>query len=90
MVTDGTVTKSLGAWFWESISVILRNNSPVIFTKGVDNLEVGTRDKVLQREVYLKGDHTEQLFAGARSTVSLKHLTQKIGNQLEQGKMGIN
>ncbi len=89
MVTDGTVTKSLEAWFWEPISIIPLNNSLETLTQGVDGLEVEAGDKILQREVYLKGNHTEQLFAGARSTVSLKHLPEKIGNQLEEGKIGI-
>lgn len=89
MVTDGTVTKSLEAWFWEPISITPLNNSLTILTKGVNGLEVAAGDKILQREVYLKGNHTKQIFAAARSTVSLKHLPEKIGNQLEKGKIGI-
>jgi len=89
MVTDGTVTKSLEAWFWEPISITPLNNTLDILTKSVNGLEVEAGDKVLQREVYLKGNHTEQLFAAARSTVSLKHLPEKIGNQLEEGIIGI-
>jgi len=89
MVTDGTVTKSLEAWFWEPISITPLNNTLNVLTKGVDGLEVEAGDKTLQREVYLNGDHTKQIFAAARSTVSLKHLPEKIGNQLEEGKIGI-
>ncbi len=89
MVTDGTVTKSLEAWFWEPISITPLNNSLKTLTKSVDGLEVEAEDKILQREVYLKGNHTQQVFAAARSTVSLKHLPERIGNQLEEGKIGI-
>lgn len=89
MVTDGTVTKSLEAWFWEPINIIPINNTLDILTQGVDGLEVVLGDKILQREVYLKGNHSEQFFAAARSTVSLKHLPKKVGHQLEEGIIGI-
>jgi len=89
MVTDGTVTKSLEAWFWEPISITPINNTLNVLTKGIYGLEVEAGDKTLQREVYLKGNHTKQIFAAARSTVSLKHLPEKIGNQLEEGRIGI-
>ena len=89
LVTDGTVTKSLEAWFWEPISITPLNNTLEILTKSVNGLEVEAGDKILQREVYLKGNLSEQFFAAARSTVSLKHLPEKIGNQLEEGKIGI-
>ncbi len=89
MVTDGTVTKSLEAWFWEPISITALNNILNICLNSVEGLEVEAGDKTLQREVYLKGNHTGQIFAAARSTVSLKHLPEKVGKQLEEGKIGI-
>ncbi|MEB8433972.1 chorismate lyase [Cocleimonas sp. KMM 6892] len=89
LVTDGTVTKSLEAWFWEPISITPLNNTLKILSHKVDGLEVNAGDKVLQREVYLKGDHSGQLFAAARSTVSLQHLPEHIGKRLEEGEIGI-
>ncbi len=89
MVTDGTVTKSLEAWFWEPVKVEALSNQLETLTGSVDGLEVGSGDRVLQREVILRGSHTNQIFACARSTVSLKHLPDDIGCSLEKGEIGI-
>ena len=44
---------------------------------------------MLQREVVLKGEHSKKTFACARSTVSLKHLPNEVGNSLEKDEIGI-
>ena len=89
MVTDGTVTKSLEAWFWEPVKVEVLMNALEQSDSTVDGLEVVNGDRLLQREVVLKGEHSQKIFACARSTVSLKHLPYEIGNSLEKGEIGI-
>lgn len=89
LVTDGTVTKSLEAWFWENIKVQTVSNRLETLEDRVDGLEVEAGDKVLQREVMLKGVDSDTVYACARSTVSLKHLPQEIGLALEKGEIGI-
>lgn len=89
MVMDGTVTKSLEAWFWEPVIVEALSNKLETIQSPVDGLEVVVNDRVLQREVILKGAHSNQVFACARSTVSLKHLPNEIGVSLEKGEIGI-
>ncbi len=89
LVTDGTVTKSLEAWFWENVKIQPISNRLEILQDGVVGLEVESGDKVLQREVMLKGVQSNQVYACARSTVSLKHLPQEIGEALEKGEIGI-
>ena len=89
MVTDGTVTKSLEAWFWEPVKVEVITNALEKNDSTVDGLEVERGDRLLQREVVLKGAHSKKTFACARSTVSLKHLPTEIGNSLEKGEIGI-
>lgn len=89
LVTDGTVTKSLEAWFWENVKIQSVSNSLESLQKEVLGLEVVPGDKVLQREVMLKGVQSNTIFACARSTVSLKHLPQEIGDALESGEIGI-
>lgn len=89
LVTDGTVTKTLEAWFWEPIKVQALSNTLETLSDIVDGLEVEVGDRVLQREVMLKGEHSDKVFACARSTVSLKHLPKEIGTALETGKIGI-
>lgn len=89
MVMDGTVTKSLEAWFWEPVIVDALSNKLETIECSVAGLEVVSGDRVLQREVILKGAHSNQVFACARSTVSLKHLPKDIGGSLEKGEIGI-
>jgi chorismate-pyruvate lyase len=89
MVTDGTVTKSLEAWFWEPVRVEVISNQLESLSSSVEGLEVKSGDRVLQREVILLGHNTHQKFACARSTVSIKHLPADIGDSLEKGEIGI-
>jgi len=89
LVTDGTVTKSLEAWFWENVNIKAINNFSEVLKNEIPNLEVKQGDKVLHREVLLKGEKSNQIYAFARSTVSLKHLPDEIGMALEKGEIGI-
>ncbi len=89
LVTDGTVTKSLEAWFWERIKIHPISNSLEVMKDGLPGLEVSTGDKVLHREVILKGVESGTNYACARSNVSLKHLPKEIGDALEKGEIGI-
>lgn len=89
LVTDGTVTKSLEAWFWENVKIQTVSNRLETLKDGVSGLEVEAGDKVLQREVILKGVESDIVYACARSTVSLKHLPNEIGLALEKGEIGI-
>jgi len=90
LIMDGTVTKSLSAWFWEPITVEPQLNkldvasAPIV---GLEDLQDG--DTVLHRDVILRGSHTRHLFACARSVVSLKHLPKNISDALKKGEMGI-
>ena len=89
LVTDGTVTKSLEAWFWENVQVDPLSNKLETSEDSVLGLEVESGDKVLQREVILRGVQSNTVYACARSTVSLKHLPKEVGLALEKGKIGI-
>ena len=89
LVTDGTVTKSLEAWFWENVKIQTVNNRLEAIDRKVYGLELEKGDKVLHREVILKGVKSNKAYAYARSTVSLKHLNQEIGSALEKGEIGI-
>lgn len=89
MVMDGTVTKALSAWFWESVKVQPLHNQIEILTIPMKGMKVQSGDAVLKREVTLRGANSNQLFACARSVVSLKHLPSEIAVSLEKGEMGI-
>jgi len=89
LVTDGTVTKSLEAWFWEKVIIEPISNQSEVINDSVLGLEVDNGDKVLRREVVLKGVTTNSTYATARSTVSLKHFPSDIRQALEKGEIGI-
>lgn len=89
LVTDGTVTKSLEAWFWEDVKIVKISNDLEVLKEGIDGLKVTSGDQVLHRVVKLKGTQSGTIFAYARSTVSLKHLPEDIGAALIKGKIGI-
>jgi chorismate-pyruvate lyase len=89
LVMDGTVTKALEAWFWEPVKVVALHNDSTKLRKSVLGLEAEEGDNILQREVTLKGENTNRIFACARSTVLLKCLPKDIGEALETGKIGI-
>jgi len=89
LVMDGTVTKSLSAWFWEPVKVEAFQNQLEIVTEPIENLGIKSGSKILRREVSLIGKDTQKTFACARSIVSMQHLPENIGRQLEKGKMGI-
>jgi len=89
LVTDGTVTKSLEAWFWEKVKIEPVSNNLEVLNYDVAGLEVERGDKVLNREVVLKGEQSNNIFATARSTVSLKYLPSEIVSALEKGEIGI-
>lgn len=89
LVMDGTVTKSLSAWFWEAVTVQASYNQLETLTEPLDILGIKPDDKVLRREVSLIGKETRKTFACARSIVSTRNLPEHIGRSLEKGKMGI-
>jgi len=89
LVTDGTVTKSLEAWFWEEIQVEALSNQLETIEENIEGLNIEKGDQILKREVNLKGKHSKTTFAYAKSIVSLKHLSDEIGNALVKGEIGI-
>lgn len=89
LVTDGTVTKSLEAWFWERVKIETMSNTLETLQDKIIGLDVNNGDNVLRREVILKGVQTESTYAAARSTVSLKFLPEEIKTALEKGEIGI-
>ena len=89
LVMDGTVTKSLSAWFWESVKVEAVYNILEEINEPLDIFGLKSSDKILRREVSLIGKDSHKTFACARSIVSMQHLPDNIGRSLEKGKMGI-
>ena len=89
LVMDGTVTKSLEAWFWEPVNVIAKHNEIENLQQKISGLQTDKGDEVLQREVDLCGQSSKTLFASAQSIVSLRYLPNDIRQSLIEGKIGI-
>lgn len=89
LVMDGTVTKALEAWFWESVKVVPLKNTLAELAETVEGLDAKEGDKALQREVILQGVDSKKTFACARSTVLLDCLPPELGEALGTGKIGI-
>lgn len=89
LVADGTVTKSLEAWFWESVKVVPLVNQQTKLSVLEKALKAEKGENILQREVILQGVSSDQIFACARSTVALEQLPDEIGQALKAGKIGI-
>ena len=89
LVTDGTVTKILEAYFWEHISVQLRFQKLLVADWDIPFIDVTAGQQILEREVILKGDESSDIYCYASSYIRLESLQQELRDQLVAGKMGI-
>ena len=69
LVTDGTVTKSLEAYYWEPVAVdtldqrLIRAESPIGW------LHVEEGEDILIREVHLRGENSNDIYVSAFSVI---------------------
>jgi len=89
MVMDGTVTKSLEAFFWEAVNVETLRQEEIIFPVDQEWLEIKQGDKILQREVRLRGAESGKVYVYARSLIRLEILPPDLREALLSGKIGI-
>lgn len=89
LVADGTVTKSLEAYFWESIRIEALHQYLHVPMEEVPGLPRSAGEKMLRREVLLKGVNNQTVYAAARSFLWLDKLDDSLREALEQGEIGI-
>jgi chorismate-pyruvate lyase len=89
LVTDGTVTKSLEAFFWENIRVEKRWQEPVWLPTDLPFIDAKSGDHVLKRDVVLEGCSTGDIYAYATSYLRMDLLDDKVKAQMIEGKIGI-
>ena len=89
MVADGTVTKSLEAWFWEPVKVSPLHQKRLLLEASLPLLEVEAGAEVLQREVCLTGRTTGRDYACARSLLLLSALPAGMREGMLEGRIGI-
>ena len=80
LVTDGTVTKTLEAMFWESVTV------SVIAQRQVNDEAFG---ELLKRDVKLIGESSQNEYVFARSFINTTKMPTEIIEQLKLGREGV-
>lgn len=89
LATDGTVTKSLEAYFWEPVSVDNLGQQPGPLGRDLPSLEAQAGETVLERRVRLKGAESGDVYAYAESTLRLALLPDKARDDILTGRIGI-
>jgi chorismate-pyruvate lyase len=89
LVTDGTVTKSLEAYYWEPVTVACRANRQVAAREAVDWLEVPAGEALIARSVLLQGVRSGRTFASALSVIRVALIPEPLRESLLAGQLGI-
>ncbi len=89
LVTDGTVTKSLEAYFWEVVNVENLGQQELTVEEAIERLNITPGDSALRREVRLVGADSGTAFVYARSLLRLNLLPEDLRAQIRAGKIGI-
>lgn len=87
--TDGTVTKSLEAFFWETVNVENCGQSSTTLTAPNMVIQCHKGEQVLLRHVTLRGSDTGTLYAKASSLICTKRLPKRARDALMDGVLGI-
>lgn len=89
LTTDGTVTKSLEAYFWEPIRVENLGQAPVALQGEIKWLQAAAGETVLQRRVRLTGGESGDVYVYAESIVRLQLLPEPLREDILAGRIGI-
>ena len=89
LTTDGTVTKSLEAFFWEPVEVQCLAQSEMNCPESVRLTQAGTSEQVVQRRVQLVGGHSKKVFATAASYIRHSLLAEDFVKKLSEGGLGV-
>jgi chorismate-pyruvate lyase len=89
LVADGTVTKSLEAYFWEPVGVEPLQQETTTLLEPVEGLAAAKGDIALLREVNLVGRQSGKRYACARSYLALEQLPKALAEAMVTGGIGI-
>lgn len=89
LVTDGTVTKSIEAHFWEPVDVEVLEHASMPSERARPGIGVHIGDLVLRRCVILRGRVTRSVYAFAESIIAHDRVPAAMSSQLIQGAKGI-
>lgn len=89
LVTDGTVTKLLEAYFWEPVEVVTHKLEVIALTQPLPWLHAARDEEVLLRDVQLRGAHSGRCYATAFSVVRLTVFEPQLVQALRRGAIGL-
>lgn len=89
LVTDGTVTKSLEAYFQEGIDVEVLLHTDVSSDRSYPEIEVAPADPIVKRRVILRGTLTRSAYAFAETIIATDRIAPEVRRRLAAGRKGI-
>ena len=89
LVTDGTVTRTLEAYFGEAIEVDVLEHAERTSDSPYPQIDIAAGDRILHRYVRLLGKATRKAYAVAESVAVLDHISQHMRRQLVHEHKGI-
>ena len=89
LVTDGTVTRTLEAYFGEAIEVDVLEHAERTSESPYPQIDIAAGDRILHRYVRLLGRATRKVYAVAESVAVLEHISQHMRRQLLEEHKGI-
>ena len=89
LVTDGTVTKTLEAYFWEPIVITQLGQQVEPLAEDLEDMDCKKGEEVLRRNVSISGEESADIYAYATSILNLNALPEDVSKQLVLGKIGI-
>jgi chorismate-pyruvate lyase len=89
LITDGTVTKSLEAYYWERVLVDPLGQKEVAMPSDFRWAADFAGEPVLDRTVRLRGESSGTIYAYAHSLLRLRTLPEAVRKDLLAGKIGI-
>lgn len=89
LVTDGTVTKILEAYFWEPVMVDTLAQGLAIAARDIPWVGVAAGDEVLTRQAQLRGADSGRLYADAFSVIRVERIPETFRQRLIDREIGI-
>ena len=89
LVSDGTVTRFLEAYYGELIDVDVLSHQVQEQQEFLTELELQPGDRLLNRHVLLRGSKSQIKYGSAESWIRLGRLPSGVREELESGQLGI-
>ncbi len=89
LTTDGTVTKSLEAYFWEAIQVRVEQHELTTIDQDIAAIQREAGQSVLRRRIELVGEQSSTIYALADSFICEELLPLNIREDLREQRLGI-